>query len=95
MTVVGMLGLVSGLIGSGRIWVLGRMLGFGPDFVLPSPFFVVKDPQTGSSRILVEPHLIDAEFRKVWMPFFCRSGHPVVTVDQFLGFVGHLLPQEP
>ena len=29
------------------------------------------------------------------MPFFCRSGHPVVTVDQFLFFIGHLLPQEP
>ena len=29
------------------------------------------------------------------MPFFCRSGHPVVTADQFLDFVGHLLPQEP
>ena len=29
------------------------------------------------------------------MPFFCRSGHPVVTPDQFLGFIGHLLPQEP
>ena len=26
------------------------------------------------------------------MPFFCRSGHPVVTPDQFLDFVGHLLP---
>ena len=38
---------------------------------------------------------IDAEFRKAWMPFFCRSGHPVVTPDQFLGFVGRLLPQEP
>ena len=25
----------------------------------------------------------------------CRSGHPVVTLDQFLDFVGHLLPQEP
>ena len=29
------------------------------------------------------------------MPFFCRSGHPVVTSDQFLDFVGHLLPQQP
>ena len=65
------------------------------DFVPPSPFLVVKDPQTQSSQILVEPHLIDAEFRKAWMPFFCRSGHPVVTVDQFLDFIGHLLPQEP
>ena len=53
------------------------------------------DPQTQSSRIFVEPHLIDAEFRKAWMPFICRSGHPVVTPDQFLDFVGHLLPQEP
>ena len=45
-----------------------------PDFVPPSPFLAVKDPQTQSSRILVEPHLIDAEFRKAWMPCFCRSG---------------------
>ena len=65
------------------------------DFVPPSPFLVVKDPQTKSSRVLVEPHLIDAEFRKAWMPFFCRSGHPVATPDQFLNFVGHLLPQVP
>ena len=41
-----------------------------PDFVPPPPFLVVKDPQTKSSRILVEPHLVDAEFRKAWMPFF-------------------------
>ena len=66
-----------------------------PDFVSPSPFLVVEDPLTEASRILVEPHLIDAEFRKAWMPFFCRSGHPVVTTDQFLAFVGHLVPQEP
>ena len=66
-----------------------------PDFVPPSPFLVVKDPQSESSRILVEPHLIDAEFRNAWMPLFCRSGHPLVTADQFLDFVGHLLPQEP
>ena len=58
---------------------------------------------SSSSRILtlsllvflVEPHLIDTEFRKAWMPFFCRSGHLVVTPDQFLDFVGHFLPQEP
>ena len=29
------------------VWLL-------PDFVPPSPFLVVKDPQAGSSRILVE-----------------------------------------
>ena len=27
--------------------------------------------------------------------FSCRSGHTVATPDQFLVFVGHLLPQEP
>ena len=70
-------------------------LWFRPDFVLPSPFLVVKDPLTKASRILVEPHLIDAEFRKAWMPFFCWSGHPAVTADEFLDFVGHLLPQQP
>ena len=65
-----------------------------PDFVPPSPFLVVKDPHAESSRILVEPHLIDAEFRKAWMPYFCRTGHPPVSAEQFLDFVGHLLPQE-
>ena len=54
----------------------------------------MKDPQS-LSRILVDPHLSDAEFCKTWMPFFNRSGHPVVTVNQFLDFVGHLSPQEP
>ena len=56
-----------------------------------------------SSRILrlshlgfsFEPHLIDAEFRKACPPFFCRSGHPVVTPELFLDYVGHLLPEEP
>ena len=66
-----------------------------PDFLPPSPFLVVKDPQTQSSHILVETHLIDAVFRKAWMLFFCRSGHSVVTPDQFLDFVGHVLLQEP
>ena len=36
-----------------------------PDFVPPCPSLIVKDPQ-----ILFEPHLIDVEFRKAWMPFF-------------------------
>ena len=91
----GFLKQASGLGGFGRIWVLGLTLGSGLILFLLHPFLVVKDPQTRSSRIFVEPHLIDAEFRKAWMPFFCRSGHPVVTPDQFLDFVGHLLPQEP
>ena len=65
-----------------------------PDFVPPSPFLVIHDSQTQSSHVVVEPHLIDAEFRKAWMPYFCRSGHPEVSAEQFLGFIGRFLPQE-
>ena len=37
----------------------------GCDLILFSgSFLVIKDPVADSSRILVEPHLIDAEFRK-------------------------------
>ena len=64
------------------------------DFVPHSPFLVVQDPHSRSSRIIVEPHLIDAEFRKAWMPYFCRSCHPEVSAEQFLDFIGHFLPQE-
>ena len=36
-----------------------------PDFVPPSPFLNIKIPGLGTSQILVEPHLIDAEFLEV------------------------------
>ena len=55
------------------------------------PLLVIKDKVADTSHILVQPDLIDAEFRKAWMPYFCRSGHPVVTVDQFLDFVDPFL----
>ena len=73
--------------------MLGRVLGFGLISFLP--LLEVEDPLAETTRILVEPHLIDAEFRKAWMPFFCWSGHLAVTSDQFLAFLGLLLPQEP
>ena len=71
------------------------MFGFGLILFLLLPSLLLRILKLRSSRILVEPHLIDAEFRKAWMPLFSRSGHPVVTPDQFLGFIGHLFPQEP
>ena len=70
------------------------MLGFGRILFPRLPCLVLKDPVAQTSRVLVEPHLIDAEFRKAWMPFLCRSGHPVVKVDQFLSFVDPFLHQE-
>ena len=65
-----------------------------PDFVPPSPFLVIHDSSTQSSHVVVEPHLVDAEFRKAWLPYFCRSGHPEVSAEKFLGFIGHFLPQQ-
>ena len=32
--------------------------------------------------------------RKAWMPYFCRSWHLVVTVEQLLNFVDPFLPQK-
>ena len=52
----------------------GPYVRLRPDFVPPSPFLVVKDDVAKTSQVLVEPHLIEAQFRKAWMPFFCRSG---------------------
>ena len=49
------------------------MSGFGRTSFPPSPYLVIKDPLTQSSRILVEPHPIDAEFRKAWMPCFSKG----------------------
>ena len=67
-----------------------------PEFVSLAPYLVCRprDSPNGSG-ILVQPALIDAHFRKAWMPYFRREGHPVVTVHAFLEFVGDHLPQEP
>ena len=60
-----------------------------PEFVPPAPYLVCKpqDSHNGSG--------IYAHFRQAWMPYFRREGHPVVTAQAFLGFVGDHLPQEP
>ena len=67
-----------------------------PEFVPPAPYLVCKPQDSpNGSGLLVQPALIDAHFRKAWMPYFRREGHPVVTVQDFLDFVGDHLPQEP
>ena len=55
---------------------------------------MITDKEAKSSRILVEPHLVGAECCKAWMPYSCGSGHPVVTVEQFLKFVDLLGGQD-
>ena len=62
-----------------------------PEFVPPAPYLVCKPQDSpNGSGILVQPH-----FRNAWMPYFRREGHPVVTVQALLDFVGDHLPQEP
>ena len=46
-----------------------------PDLVLPALFLQCKPHLTpGGSGVLSDPARIDAEFRKAWLPYFCRSG---------------------
>ena len=60
-----------------------------PGLIPPAPYLVCDPKQTpGGSGILVQPSLIDAQFRKAWMPFFRREGRDPVTPEIFLDFVG-------
>ena len=65
-----------------------------PDFVPPSPFLVVQDSHSRSSRVVVERHLIDAEFRKAWMLFSVGLVMLWLLLISSLDFIGNLLPQE-
>ena len=44
-----------------------------PDLVPPAPFLQCDPLVTpGGSGVLADPGWIDEEFRKVWLPYFCR-----------------------
>ena len=46
-----------------------------PDLVPPAPFLQCEPCLTpGGSGVLSDPARIDEEFRKAWLPYFCRSG---------------------
>ena len=94
--IVRVLVLLLGLTGFVRILLLVLTSGFALSLFPPAPYLVCKprDSPNGSG-ILVQPAPIDAHFREAWMPYFRREGHPVVTVQAFLDFVGDHLPQEP
>ena len=61
----------------------------GSDRTLSLLLLVCKpaDSHTGSG-ILVEAFLIDAHFRKAWMPYFRWEGRPVVSTLIFLDSLG-------
>ena len=91
----GTLVFVNGLGGFGKIWVLGRTCGSGLTLSLLLPFWWLRMRLLKLLGFWFFLITLMLSFAKIGCLFFCISGHPVVTTDQFLAFVGHLLPQEP
>ena len=55
-----------------------------PDLVPPAPFLQCEPHCTlDGSGVLSDPDQIDAEFRKAWLPYFCRSGQRETSLDDF------------
>ena len=49
-----------------------------PDLFPPAPFLQCKHHLTpGGSGVLADPANINEEFRKAWLPYFCRSGQRI------------------
>ena len=55
-----------------------------PDLVPPAPFLQCEPHLTpDGSGVLSDPARIDEEFRKAWLPYFCRSGQKETSLDEF------------
>ena len=68
----------------------------GPDLVPPAPFLQCDPHRTpDGSGVLSDPYRIDAEFRKAWLPYFCRSGQRETSLDEFGFEVDGWLPLLP
>ena len=46
----------------------------------------------GGSGVLADPAKIGEEFRKVWLPYFCRSGQREASLEEFAEEVDGWLP---
>ena len=67
-----------------------------PDLVPPAPFLQCKPDLTpGGSGVLADPARIDEEFRKAWLPYFCRSGQREASLEEFDFEVEEWLPLLP
>ena len=64
--------------------------------VPPAPFLQC-DPliTPGGSGVLADPGRIDEEFRKAWLPCFCRSGQREASLEKFDREVDGWLPLLP
>ena len=52
-----------------------------PDLVPPLPFCGDPHLTPGGSGVLASPDRIDEEFRKDWLPYFCRSGQREASLE--------------
>ena len=67
-----------------------------PDLVPPAPFLQCEPHWTpDGSGVLSDPARIDEEFRKAWLPFFCRSGQREASLEEFDREVEDWLPLLP
>ena len=67
-----------------------------PDLVLPAPFLHCKPHLTsGGSGVLADPARTDEEFRKAWLPYFCRSDQKETSLEEFHLEVEGWLPLLP
>ena len=67
-----------------------------PDLVPPAPFLQCEPHRTpDGSGVVSDPNQIDAEFRKSWLPYFCRSGQRETSLDEFGFEVDGWLPLLP
>ena len=68
-----------------------------PDLVPPALFFLHCDPliTPGGSGVLADPTRIDEEFRKAWLPYFCRSGQRETSLEELTREVEWWLPLLP
>ena len=67
-----------------------------PDLVPPAPFLQCEPRLSpGGSGVLSDPSRIDEEFRKAWLPYFCRSGQREASLEEFDSEVEGWLPLLP
>ena len=67
-----------------------------PDLVPTAPCLQCDPHLTpGGSGVLADPARIDEEFRKAWLPYFCRSGQRDTSLEEFSFEVEGWLPLLP
>ena len=84
-SIVGILGFVRALGGFGKMWVLGFVPGFGLISFLLHLFWLSRTLRLSRLRFWSNLISLLLSFVRLGWLFFCRSGHPVGTPDQFPG----------